>query len=64
MTPRIHRFPLSDPDLARLFCGDFDEGDGWTTLPEAVTCPECQRRQAVAAASKATATEPSMVHPR
>jgi hypothetical protein len=44
MTARIHFFALADPYLAHLFCGDFREGDGWTAVPQGVTCAECRRR--------------------
>jgi hypothetical protein len=44
MTPLIHFFALADTYSTWLFCGDFREGDGWTALPNGVTCPECKRR--------------------
>lgn len=44
MAPQIHFFALADTYSTWLFCGDFREGDGWTALPQGVTCPECRRR--------------------
>lgn len=52
MTARIHFFALVDPYLAHLFCGDFREGDGWTALPQGVTCSECRRRVEASATSR------------
>ncbi len=38
----MHFFPLA-ASPPRLYCGAWAEGDAWTALPVAVTCPECAR---------------------
>ncbi len=40
--PLIHEF---DPSGSTL-CGHFQEGDGFTAVSDAVTCPDCRRLQA------------------
>jgi hypothetical protein len=40
----IHFFALAGTYSTWLFCGQFREGDGWTALPQGVSCPECRRR--------------------
>jgi hypothetical protein len=49
MEPRIHFFALDPSYPERQFCGDFREGDGWTALPQGVTCPDCEFRLRAAA---------------
>jgi hypothetical protein len=39
----VHVFPFSDP-TKRVYCGNWFEGDGWTVLPEQVTCVDCLKR--------------------
>ncbi len=39
----VHFFPVTALP-PRLYCGGWREGDAWTALPLAVTCPECGRR--------------------
>ncbi len=41
MAPCTHFFPFGDASTRRLYCGRFEEHDGWTALPFAVSCPEC-----------------------
>ncbi len=40
MGARIHFFPVPDRSSA-IYCGEWHDGDGWTALPVAVTCPRC-----------------------
>jgi hypothetical protein len=52
MEPRVHFFALDPSYPEQQFCGDFREGDGWTALPQGVTCPECEFRLRAAAAAQ------------
>ncbi len=62
MIARIHFFALVDTYSTLLFCGDFREGDGWTALPQGVTCPECKQRLEAFAASRRPAEAPAEQH--
>jgi hypothetical protein len=59
---QIHFFPLAGLYSVSLFCGDFRDGDAWTTLPSGVTCSECLRR-VVAFRSAPEASSASADHP-
>ncbi len=49
----VHVFPFSD-STRRIYCGNWFTGDGWTVLPDQVSCPDCMKR-AVAMALGASA---------
>lgn len=38
----IHVFPVAGPYCGG-FCGHSETGDGWTALPQDITCPLCGR---------------------
>ncbi len=59
MTSLIHFFALADSYSTGLFCGEFREGDGWTALPQGVTCPECRRRVEQFVQARYQPTEPT-----
>lgn len=62
MTSLIHFFALADTYSTWLFCGDFREGDGWTALPQGVTCPECKRRVEAFVESRRSSAERAAEH--
>ena len=58
----VHVFPFSDP-TSRVYCGNWYEGDGWTVLPDQVTCIECMKRAvAIAVGTRHDVTQLS-THP-
>ena len=46
----VHVFPFSDSSK-RVYCGNWSEGDGWTVLPDQVSCVECLKRAVAVAVS-------------
>ncbi len=52
MSARIHFFASAD-EWASLSCGAYQDEDGWTALPQGVTCDQCRRLLSAFAAARA-----------
>lgn len=54
----VHFFPVTALP-PRLYCGGWRDGDAWTALPVAVTCPECGKLLRAELAAARTSGDPA-----